>query len=94
MQKQNASGAKLLLSSLGLLGGFLKSSTDLEGHSLGSLDLDGSASLRIAAGTGSTFLNGEGTETDQLNETVLLDTSGDAVENSVNSAASSGWEGV
>ena len=77
-----------LLLDLGLLGGFLEASTDLEGNGLGSLDLDLFAGERVAAFASSTFLNGESTETDQLDEAVLLDTGGDTVEHSVNGASS------
>ena len=66
-----------LLLDLGLLGGFLEASADLEGNSLGSLDLDLFAGERVAAFASSTFLNGESTETDQLDEAVLLDTGGE-----------------
>jgi len=79
---------RLLLSlALGSVG--LESSTGLEADGLGSLDLDGSASLRVAAGTGSANLDREGAEADQLDVAVLLDTGGDTVEHGVNSAASS-----
>ena len=79
-----------LLLDLGLLSGFLEASADLEGNSLGSLDLDLFTGERVAAFASSTFLNRESTETDQLNEAVLLDTGGDTVEHSVNCASSSG----
>ena len=82
------STTRLLLSlALGSVG--LESCTSLEADGLGSLDLDGSASLRVAAGTGSARLDREGAEADQLDVAVLLDTSGDTVEHSVDSAASS-----
>ena len=80
---------KLLLSRLVLSSSFLESCTSLEADSLGSLDLDGCTSLRIAASTCSAGLHRESTETDELDVAILLDASGNAIENCVDSVYNS-----